>query len=83
MKSLCLILLVALSLPACARFSETARRERAYEKYVHKSMAMRNRQMAHLPHNKNPEVPPLDKGSWQATMTAETEHPVETVQADH
>jgi hypothetical protein len=82
MKSIYLILLVALSLPACARFSETARQQRAYEKYVRKSMANRNRQMAHIPHNPNPEVPPLDTGKWQATMSTEGAQPAETGQAD-
>ena len=83
MKSFCLILVVALSLPACARFSESARRQRAYEKYVHKSMKMRNRRMTHVPHKRTPEVPPLDMGRWQATTTAETGQPVESVQTDH
>jgi len=83
MKSFSLILLVVLSLPACTRFSQASRQQRAYEKYVHKSMKMRSRQMAHIPHNRTPEVPPLDTGSWQATATAETEKPVESVQTDH
>jgi hypothetical protein len=83
MKSFSLLLIIALSLPACARFSETTRQQRAYEKYVRKSMTARKRQLAHLPKNKTMEVPPLDMGPWQATMTSETEHPVEAEPMDH
>jgi len=85
MKSFCLILVVAVSFSACARFSQTARQQRAYEKYVRTSKAQRNRQMTHIPHNKNPEVPPLETGGgqWNATMTAESVEPAQSAQADH
>ena len=47
MKSLCLILILAISAtPACSRFSAAGRRERAYEKYVHKSKVARERRQA-------------------------------------
>lgn len=46
-KSLCFILFLAISAtPACSRFSASARRERAYEKYVHKSKVARERRQA-------------------------------------
>lgn len=46
-KSLCLILFLAISAsPACSRFSASARRERAYAKYIHKSKAAQERRQA-------------------------------------
>jgi len=47
MKSLCLILFLAISAtPACSRFSASARRERAYTKYIHKSKVAHERRQA-------------------------------------
>ena len=46
-KSLYLILFLAISvIPACSRFSASARRERAYAKYIHKSKAAQERRQA-------------------------------------
>ena len=47
MKPLCLILFLAISAtPACSRFSASARRERAYAKYIHKSKVAQERRQA-------------------------------------
>jgi hypothetical protein len=47
MKSLCLILFLVISAtPACSRFSASARRERAYAKYIHKSKVAQERRQA-------------------------------------
>lgn len=49
MKSLCLILFLAISAtPACSRFSTAGRRERAYAKYVHNTKANHERQQARI-----------------------------------
>lgn len=39
-----LLLLSALALPACSRFSGDARRQRAYQKYIRKSTAAHQKQ---------------------------------------
>jgi PBP1b-binding outer membrane lipoprotein LpoB len=44
MKSLCLVLLLALITPGCSRFSKSGRQERAYSKYVRKMSANRDKQ---------------------------------------
>ena len=49
MKSLCLILLLALSTPACSNFTAGGRQERAYAKYRKKLQAPRERRLAKLP----------------------------------
>lgn len=43
-RSIALLLFVALSLPACSRFSAEGRRQRAYAKYVRKSSATLHKQ---------------------------------------
>jgi hypothetical protein len=44
LKSLCLVLLLALLTPGCSRFSKSGRQERAYSKYVRKMSANRDKQ---------------------------------------
>ena len=47
MKSLCFILILAISAtPACSRFSASARQERAYAKYIKKSRVAREKRQA-------------------------------------
>jgi PBP1b-binding outer membrane lipoprotein LpoB len=43
-KSLGLVLLLALLTPGCSRFSKSGRQERAYSKYVRKMSANRDKQ---------------------------------------
>jgi hypothetical protein len=47
-KSLCLVLLLGLSMPGCSMFDKNARQERAYSKYVKKSKAARERQRSQI-----------------------------------
>ncbi|HEV2843176.1 MAG TPA: hypothetical protein VGW39_17785 [Chthoniobacterales bacterium] len=49
MKSLCLILLLALCTPACSNFTAGGRQERAYAKYQKKLKAPRESRLAKLP----------------------------------
>jgi hypothetical protein len=46
MKSLSLVLLVALSVPGCSMFTKSGREERAYTKYLRKMGAAREEQRA-------------------------------------
>jgi hypothetical protein len=72
MKSLCLILILALNLSACARFSQSARRQRAYERYVQKSMGARARQQAKFTRSRAPKMPitaQTDPGAVTQTTT--------------
>ena len=48
MKSLCLVLLLALSAPGCSMFSKSSREARAYSKYVKKQSAVRDRQRSRI-----------------------------------
>ena len=47
-KTLCLILLLGLSIPGCSMFDKNARRERAYSKYVKKMKTGRERQRSRI-----------------------------------
>jgi hypothetical protein len=44
MKSLCLVLLVALGVPGCSMMTKSGRQERAYSKYVRKMSGSRDKQ---------------------------------------
>ena len=44
MKSLSLVLLVALGVPGCSMLTKSGRQERAYSKYVRKMSASRDKQ---------------------------------------
>jgi uncharacterized protein YceK len=44
MKSLCLVLLLALGMPGCSTFSKSSRQQRAYNKYIQKMSSGRRRQ---------------------------------------
>lgn len=50
MKSLCLVLLIALSAPGCS--SRTSREERAYAKYVKKNSLAREHQRTRIIHQR-------------------------------
>lgn len=73
MKSLYLILVLALSFPACSRFSESARRQRAYERYVRKSMGQRARQQAKFSRSHAPRMPLNQQTDPSAVTEATTE----------
>jgi hypothetical protein len=48
LKSLCLLLLLALSASGCSMFSKTSKEERAYSKYVSKRSAQREHQRSKI-----------------------------------
>jgi hypothetical protein len=64
-KSLCLVLLLGLSMPGCSMFDKNARQQRAYSKYVKKSKAAARerqrsqiiRQRAQIPSLRTPPPP--------------------------
>lgn len=58
MKSLCLVLLLGLSLPGCSMFSKSGRQERAYNKYLKHVKSGRERQRSRVIHQRA-EMPSL------------------------
>ena len=44
MKSLCLVLILAVSMAGCSMFSKSGRQDRAYRNYVRKMQTSRDRQ---------------------------------------
>jgi hypothetical protein len=68
-KALCLILLLALSMPACSRFSKSARQQRAYSNYVRKSSVMRTRQQSRFLKSSAPRLPRTEPGPVTETST--------------
>jgi hypothetical protein len=65
MKTICLVLLLALSSTGCSTFSKSARNERAYRNYIKKATAARDKrrkqvithQRAQMPALRNPPPP--------------------------
>jgi len=74
LKSIGLILLLALCLPACSHFSKSARQQRAYEKYVHKSMRARSKQKAKIAKHQA-EIPYNESGPVRTEMTTMDQGP--------
>jgi hypothetical protein len=81
-KPLCLILVLALSLPACARFSKGARQQRAYQKYVQKSMAMRKRQQSKISRKRATQQLPAEVGPMTESTTTDGPQAVPREQGD-
>jgi len=74
MKSLCLILLLALATsPACSRFTASGRRERAYANYIHKSQTDQARRQAKFRKEKAkmPRQAPESSEPRETTQTSE------------
>jgi len=59
MKSICLVLLLALSSTSCSTFSKSARNERAYRKYVKASQVARDNRRKQLITHQRAEMPSL------------------------
>jgi hypothetical protein len=59
MKTLCLILVLAVSTTGCSRFSKSSQNERAYYKYLKKSDAARGAQRTKLMKRERGEAPSL------------------------
>ena len=81
MKFLRLILLLAVILPACSHFSESARRQRSYEKYVQKSMTTRKKQQTKISKNQA-KIPSIETGPASTSMSAEDPQVFSSGQAD-
>jgi hypothetical protein len=65
MKTLCVVLLLAVSVPGCSRFSKNARMERAYARHLRKATVTRDknlkkmtRQSAQMRSLRNTPAPP-------------------------
>jgi hypothetical protein len=81
-KLFCLVLVLALTLPACSRFSESARGQRAYEKYVRKSSVIRTRQQSRFLRGRAPQMPRTEAGPATETTTQESPQSVPKEQGD-
>jgi hypothetical protein len=69
-----LLLLIALTLPACSSGPKLSREERAYAKYVQKSSAARQQQQAKVQRSQQ-EVPPPPEATEEVTTTTEETPP--------
>jgi hypothetical protein len=68
MKSLCLILLLAIgATPGCSHFSSSARQQRAYAKYVRKSAIVREKRQKQFRQEKA-KIPATAPSEPQVTM---------------
>ena len=65
---LALLLSIALALPACSNFSADQRNQRAYEKYVRKSSALRKEQRARVQRSQQ-EIPEAEAHTEINTAT--------------
>jgi len=81
-KPLWLILVLALSLPACSRFSKGARQQRAYAKYVQTSRAMRTRQQSRMARNRAAQMMPAEVGPMIESTTNDGPQAVPREQGD-
>jgi hypothetical protein len=72
MKSLCVVLLLAMSLPACSRFTKTGRMDRAYYKQMKQVKVAREKRRKQLIHQQSAKIPspdappPLTQPKFQA-----------------
>jgi len=69
MKPISLLLLLALGLSGCSAFSdETTKQQRAYEKYVRKSMKQREKQQAKVSKHQT-DIPDSQTGPEVVNLT--------------
>ena len=60
MKPLCLVILLALSVPGCSRFTKTGRMDRAYYKQLKQSKVAREKHRKQLIRKQSAKVPAPD-----------------------
>jgi hypothetical protein len=60
MKPLCLVILLALSVPGCSRFTKTGRMDRAYYKQIKQAKVAREKRRKNLIHQQSAKVPAPD-----------------------
>ena len=83
MKSLCLILILALcSTPACSRFSSSARNERAYAKYLRKSSSAHQKRQARFRKEKSKMPSPESMMPSEPRVTMEAVESPQSVSSD-
>lgn len=84
MKKLSLVLTLAISVSACSHYTEAEKQQRAYQKYVHKSMAKREKDQKRLAkkYPAPPAIPEREVGPWQATATTSSEGPLSVSSGD-
>jgi hypothetical protein len=81
MKSLCLILFLAISaMPSCSHFSSSARQQRAYAKYVRKSAIVHEKRQKQFRQDKG-RIPPATTPS-EPQVTMETSEGPQAVPSD-
>jgi hypothetical protein len=74
MKSLCFVLMLALSTTACSRFTAQGRQERAYAKYLRKSSSQHDKQSR--VRQSAPKMPPPEMTQpSEPRTTTQTEAP--------
>ncbi|MEY2504988.1 MAG: hypothetical protein QOG27_1268 [Verrucomicrobiota bacterium] len=75
LKSLCLLLLLALSASGCSMFSKTSKEERAYAKYVSKTSKHRDQQRSKIIQQRAemPRLRPTPGPVQQSVQTSEGE----------
>jgi len=61
MKSICLVLLLALTFTGCSGFSKTARADRAYRKYIKASSVQREKRRKEFTERQRSEMASLKK----------------------
>ena len=59
MRSICLVLILALSSTGCSTFSKSTRDQRAYRKYVKQAKVARDNRRKQLIAHQRAELPPL------------------------
>jgi uncharacterized protein YceK len=59
MKSICLLLVLTLSLTGCSTFSKSARDQRAYRKYVRQNQIARDKRRKQVIEHQRAEMPSL------------------------
>ena len=77
MKSICLALLVALSLPGCSQFTASGRMDRAYYKHLKQVKKQREKRRKDLIARQRAEVPSLPDTSPPLQMQT-VQSPAET-----
>ena len=61
MKALCLILLLAFSVPGCSRFTKTGRMDRAYYKQLKQAQVAREKRRKDLMRQQKTKIPKPDE----------------------
>jgi uncharacterized protein YceK len=83
MRSLCLVLLVALSTPGCSMFSKNARNQRAYQKYINQSLNAREKRHKQILAHQRAEMPKLRNMPPSQEQQSVQQMPTESAPENH